>query len=76
MSETNGGPKPLEQGRYAIFETPAGDWLVSRAVKVGEDEYEQQELIVVPAFVISIAKSGGFSMKSLKSMAKGLKAGK
>lgn len=79
MSEVNGKPPVVEgPGRYVVFAAPDGGWVVARAVGICENCQncgcgEQAEPIAIPAMVISLASSKGFSLSKLKGMAKALR---
>ena len=74
MSETEVQAEPvvLEYGRYRLFETPDGGWVVARAVETCETCQncgcgEQADPIMVPAMVIKMARNGG-TMGKLKAV--------
>ena len=60
-------PIVLEFGRYRLFETPDGGWLLRRAVSIcdrcqGCGCGEQSEPVVIPGMIVALAKasqSGG-----------------
>lgn len=70
------GPVVIEYGRYRLFESPDGGWIVARAVGTCERcEHcgcgEQAELIMIPAMVVKMARaqqSGGGLLGKLKAM--------
>jgi len=75
MSGQNGQEPPvLEYGRYRVFETPDGGWVVARAVGTcdtcqGCGCGDQADPIQIPAMVISMAKAqGGGLLGKLKAM--------
>jgi hypothetical protein len=80
VAETNGGPPVIEgPGRYIVHQAPDGGWRIDRTTGLCDRCLEcgcgeRAEPIMVPAMVISIATSGGFSLGKLKDMAKGLRA--
>jgi len=65
-TETQAATEPvvLEQGRYRVFESPDGGWVIARAAATCERCQgcgcgEQVDPIQVPAMVIAMAKQGG-----------------
>ena len=68
-------PQVLEHGRYRVFESPDGSWILARAVDTCERCQgcgcgDQADPIHVPAMVIAMARQGG-GMGRIKA---GLKA--
>ena len=59
------GPEVLEgPGRYKVFQSPAGEWIVARSVPICERCQacgcgEQADPIVVPAMVVQLAMQNG-----------------
>ena len=80
MSETQvqapAEPAVLEYGRYRLFESPDGGWVVARAVETCETCQNcgcgsQADPIVIPAMVIKLARSqqnGGGLLGKLKAV--------
>jgi hypothetical protein len=55
-------PVVLEHGRYRLFESPDGGWVVARAVETCETCQncgcgEQAEPIMIPAMVVKMARA-------------------
>lgn len=68
-------PSVLEFGRYRVFESPDGSWVVARAASTCDRCQscgcgEQADPIQVPAMIIAMARQGG-GMSRIKA---GLKA--
>jgi hypothetical protein len=68
-------PTVLEFGRYRVFESPDGGWVIARAAATCDRCQscgcgEQVDPIQVPAMVIAMAKQGG----GLGKIKAGLKA--
>lgn len=70
-------PEPIERGRYAVYETPDGGWVVARSTTCDECKDhgcgEKGDPIPIPAIVIALAKQaqngGGISpLKMLKAV--------
>jgi len=63
-AEVETGPVVLEFGRYRVFESPDGGWVIARAAATCERCQgcgcgEQIDPIQVPAMIIAMAKPGG-----------------
>jgi hypothetical protein len=74
-TEVQVAPEVLEFGRYRVFETPDGGWLLARARGTCETCQgcgcgEQADPIQVPAMFVAMAKSGG-GLGALKARIKG-----
>ena len=69
-------PDVLEYGRYRVFETPDGGWVIARAAATCDRCQscgcgEQADPISVPGMIVAMAKQGG-GMGRLKAGLKGL----
>jgi hypothetical protein len=75
-AEVQATPVVLEQGRYRVFESPDGGWVIARAADTCERCQgcgcgEQVDPISVPAMIIAMAKQGG-GMSKIKAGLKGI----
>ena len=69
-------PVVLEYGRYRLFESPDGGWVVARAVETCETCQncgcgEQAEPIMIPGMVVKMARAqqnGGGLLGKLKAV--------
>lgn len=85
MSENGSGPEPkvIEgPGRYKVFQTPDGGWLIARAGPLCERCEncgcgEQGDPVVLPPMVVQMATQAGRGrlMAALKA-AKGMRSGR
>lgn len=80
-SQTPANPQPetIEgPGRYAVYETPDGGWVIARTTSLCETCLhcgcgEKAEQIPIPAMVLALAKQNGPAR--LKSMLKAARRG-
>ena len=69
-------PTVIEYGRYRLFESPDGGWVVARAVQTCETCQacgcgEQADPIMVPGMVVRMARQGGAMSKLRAVMGRG-----
>jgi len=74
-------PEVLEFGRYRVFQTPDGGWLLARAVDTCETCQgcgcgEQADPIQVPAMFVAMARQmDGGAVAKMKGLIKGARRG-
>jgi len=75
-ADTQAEPAVLEFGRYRVFESPDGSWVLARARDTcdrcqGCGCGEQADAVHVPAMFVAMAKQGG-GIGQLKAKLKGM----